>query len=69
MRIYCFFIITKQGVNEKGKVVHYVFNYAAKATTILYPFASGKKLLKNQAINKNSTVEIAPWGIKIIEEQ
>jgi len=62
-------IITKQGVNEKGKTVHYVFNYAAKATTIRYPFAGGQELLMNQAINKNSAVEIEPWGIKIIEEQ
>jgi beta-galactosidase len=61
-------IITKQGVNEKGKMVHYIFNYAPKATTITYPFASGQDLLMNQVMNKNSTVEIEPWGIKIIEE-
>jgi beta-galactosidase len=62
-------IITKQGVNEKGKIVHYIFNYAAKTTTLTYPFASGQELLENQVINRNSTVEIEPWGIKIIEEQ
>jgi beta-galactosidase len=62
-------IITKEGVNKKGKIIRYLFNYSAKATSINYPFANGKELLTNQAINKNSSVELEPWGFKIVEEQ
>jgi beta-galactosidase len=62
-------IITKGGVNDKGKAVHYFFNYAAKATTINYPFANGQELLTGQVINKNSFVALEPWGVKIVEEQ
>lgn len=62
-------VITKEGVNQQGKLVHYVFNYAAKTTSINYPFANGKDLLTGRSIDKNSTVELAPWGVVICEEQ
>ncbi len=62
-------IITKTGINDKGKTIHYLFNYAAKSTIVNYPFGNGRELLSGQAIVKNSTVELEPWGLKIIEEQ
>lgn len=62
-------IITKQGVNAKGRTIHYLFNYSAKAITIDYPFANGQELLTGGVINKNSSVELESWGVKIIEEQ
>lgn len=61
-------VITKQGVNEKGKTIHYIFNYAGKRATINYPFDNGQELLTGRAINKNTSVELEPWGIKIVEE-
>jgi beta-galactosidase len=62
-------VITKGGVNGRGKMVHYLFNYASKTTTINYPFANGKELLTGVVINKNSSVALEPWGLKIVEEQ
>jgi beta-galactosidase len=62
-------IITKDGVNEKGKRVRYLFNYSAKATTINYPFGNGKELLSGRGMNQNSSVELEPWGVMIVEEQ
>jgi beta-galactosidase len=62
-------LITKQGVNEQGKKVRYLFNYSAQATTVKYPFANGKELLRGEAIKRNSTLALEPWDLKIIEEQ
>jgi beta-galactosidase len=62
-------VITKNGVNEKGKTIRYLFNYSARPATVSYPFANGTELLKEQKISKNSSVELEPWGFRIIEEQ
>lgn len=62
-------IITKTGVNTQGKTVRYLFNYSAIATTINYPFANGQELISGEAVNKNASVELDPWGFKIVEER
>jgi beta-galactosidase len=62
-------IITKEGVNDKGMVVRYLFNYSAKSSTINYTFGKGRELLSGQNIIKNSALVLGPWGVKIIEEQ
>jgi beta-galactosidase len=61
-------IITKSGVNQQGKKIHYYFNYSAVPTTVKYAFGSGKELLSDGAILQNAVVELAAWGVKIIEE-
>jgi beta-galactosidase len=60
-------LITKSGVNQKGKTVHYYFNYSANAASLTYPYGSGKELLSGNSISGNSTLQMAPWDIKIIE--
>ncbi|MFZ4546472.1 MAG: hypothetical protein ACOYN4_03515 [Bacteroidales bacterium] len=62
-------LITKEGVNEQGKTVHYLFNYSSASTTVNYMYNSGDELLLNKTVNKNSIVALEPWGISIIEEQ
>ena len=65
----CFPLITRQGTNEQGKTVHYLFNYSAKPGRLTYPFANGRELLEGRTVPKNGILELAPWGVKIIEEQ
>lgn len=67
-KIY-FPVITKQGINEQGKVVHYFFNYSAQPNTITYPYKNSRELLQDKTVNKSSTIVLAPWDVKIIEEQ
>lgn len=62
-------IITKEGINEQSKIVHYFFNYSARPSTFNYTFGNGRELLLDKVINKNSVVGLEPWGVKIIEEQ
>ena len=62
-------MIMKEGVNEKGKTVRYLFNYSAKPATVNYTFHNGRELLLDEQVSKNSFLELEPWGVKIIEEQ
>ena len=62
-------VITKEGVNQRGKTVHYFFNYSAKPVTVNYTFHNGHELLSDKTVVQNSLLELKAWGIKIIEEQ
>jgi len=66
---FYFPVITKQGINEQGKTVHYFFNYSAQPNTITYPYKNSRELLQDKAVNKSSTIALEPWDVKIIEEQ
>jgi len=62
-------VITKLGVNQMGKTVHYYFNYSADEQAFNYPFKDGKELLSGDTITKNKQVQLKPWDVKIIEEE
>ena len=62
-------LITKSGLNQMGKTIHYYFNYSAEMQVFNYPFNDGKELLSGDVVTKNKQVQLKPWGIKIIEEQ
>lgn len=62
-------VITKQGVNERNKTIHYFFNYSGRSATINYPFAGGRELTGGQTVSKDGRLDLAPWGVSIIEEQ
>ncbi len=61
-------LITKSGINQRGKVVRYYFNYSARAATFKYPHEAGKDLLSTQAVAKGSPQQLAPWGVMIVLE-
>jgi len=62
-------LISKSGVNQNGKQVHYYFNYSADSASITYLKKDGKELLSNSPIKSNESFKIEPWGVKIIEEK
>ncbi len=61
-------LITKTGINQQSKKVHYYFNYSANTNTIQYTHKKGKELLSNTTISKSALFPLDPWGVKIIEE-
>lgn len=61
-------LITKSGVNQQGKKVHYYFNYSANPSTVKYPYNGGKNLLSNTSVTQNATLSLGAWGMEIIEE-
>lgn len=62
-------LIVKSGVNGKGKIIHYYFNYSAAAASFTYPHKAGKELLSGTAMEQGGKTELPAWGVKIIEEK
>ena len=62
-------LITRSGTNEKGKNIHYYFNYSSVAGSLSYPYANGQELLSGNAVNRVQSLSIEPWGVKVIEEK
>jgi beta-galactosidase len=62
-------IITKCGVNQYGKTIRYYFNYSNYPRSFKYPRHDGQELLTGHAVKNGETIEIAPWGVIIIEEK
>ncbi len=61
-------LITKSGVNQAGKVIHYYFNYSMNANSFSYPYNQGIELLSEEPVTAQELLTLEPWGIKIIEE-
>jgi beta-galactosidase len=62
-------LITKTGVNQQQKKVHYYFNYSAAPATLPYPHGAGKELLSNVAVSQHQSLQLAPWGVQIVAEK
>jgi beta-galactosidase len=61
-------LIVKSGVNQLGKTLRYYFNYSAQAQSFTYSQKSGTDLLTNTPVTSNTTINLLPWGFKVIEE-
>ena len=62
-------LITKSGINQQGKAIHYYFNYSGEAKTFTYPYAKGIALLTDEDVAMQSKITLPGWGFKIIEER
>lgn len=60
-RQYQFPIILRSGINERGKNVHYIFNYSSKPQSIKWPYGKCKSLLDAQKLEKDALITIEPW--------
>lgn len=62
-------LITKSGINNQGKTIRYFFNYSAQAKAFTYTQGkNGTNLLSSEKVVKNSEINLAPWGMLVIEE-
>lgn len=61
-------LITKTGVNQYGKVIHYYFNYSMEPRTFTYSHASSIELLTGKVVKNQELIDLEPWGFKIIKE-
>ena len=61
-------LVTKSGINNTGKKVHYYYNYTSQKAGLVYPHKTGNELTEGKAIVTGTSLEIEPWGVLIIEE-
>jgi beta-galactosidase len=61
-------LITRSGINEQGKAVHYYFNYSDHPGAITYPHAEGRELLSTAPVRTGQVRYIDAWGVLIVEE-
>ena len=62
-------LITKTGVNQARKTLHYYFNYSAAPATLPYPHGAGRELLAGTPVAQGQVLALAPWGVQIVEEK
>ncbi len=60
-------VISKEGINKKGKHIRYFFNYSGTEQSIKYEYSNGTSLLDSSKVKKEDTLTLAPWDVKIIE--
>src|SRR4029450_10780707 len=53
-------LITKSGINQHGKGVHYYFNYSDYPGSITYPYQEGRELLTDTQVSKSQVKHIDP---------
>ena len=62
-------LVTKSGINDAGKTVHYYYNYTSQASSLIYPHKAGTELVAGKAVAQGSSLEIGPWDVLIVEEK
>lgn len=62
-------IIIRSGENQKGKKLHYIFNYSSENYFIENPFADCVDLITQKPYFSKGKIEIADWDFVILEEQ
>ena len=61
-------LIIKSGVNQAGRNVRFYFNYSREDVEQAYLHADGTELLSGASVSNGDTLQLEPWGFKIIEE-
>ena len=62
-------VIVRKGKNDLGKTVRFYLNYSAEEQATEYRFCEGVELLTETEIRSRDVLQIAPWGVSIIEEK
>ena len=63
---FSFPVILKQGINEKGELIKYYFNYSDNTETITYTGNDGKLLFTDMPIHSGNDLKIEGWDLQIV---
>ncbi len=61
-------VIVRGGRLTNGHMVRYVLNYSSNPQTMTAPRA-GIELLHGQKVVSGASLNLAPWGVAVIEEE
>jgi beta-galactosidase len=62
-------IKVKHAVSNRGKKLHFYYNYSDSSKTFVYAYPAGRSMLENVDVSANASKEIGAWGVIIIEEK
>ena len=60
-------VVIKKGKNDFGRKIYYYLNYSGQVQSVKYNGLDGIDLLHNQIIQRNDTITLEPWDVRIIE--
>ncbi|MDR1525984.1 MAG: beta-galactosidase [Tannerella sp.] len=67
---YKFPVIVKEGINDRGQNIRYIFNYSGKEQEIKYNYAkNGIDILSNKPVKSDEVITLSPWDLIIVEEK
>ena len=58
----------KKGVNALGHTVRFYLNYSQQPVSVPYAYGAGKELISETTVTPGQTLELAPWGFAVVEE-
>lgn len=61
-------LIQRSGIPASGKRVHYVLNYSATPAQAPLALPAAHDLLTGKAVAAGASIDLAPWGVAVIEE-
>jgi len=61
-------LIVRNGTLQNGHLAHYFLNYSKDKQQVSYGYQKGNDLLSGKQINRGQTLDLAPWGVAIVEE-
>jgi beta-galactosidase len=64
---YHFPLIIKEGTNDSGKIIRYLFNYSNTPISYHFMEEGAYHILKSQIINHSDTIPLEPWGVVILQ--
>ncbi|WP_263418243.1 beta-galactosidase [Terriglobus albidus] len=61
-------MIVRSGTLQNGHLVHYFLNYSKDKQQVSYGYQNGSDLLSGKQISRGRALDLAPWGVAIVEE-
>ncbi|EPY4568835.1 beta-galactosidase [Klebsiella variicola] len=61
--------IVRHAINQQGKAVHFLVNYAPQPAQVVYRWQKGRSLLDDKPVNKGQSLTLSAWGVSIVEEK
>ncbi|MFA9377039.1 MAG: beta-galactosidase [Lachnotalea sp.] len=64
---YHFPLIIKEGINDNGNTIRYLFNYSNKPVSYLFTENDAYHILKSKKISHSETINLDPWDVVILQ--
>jgi beta-galactosidase len=64
----CWPITVRNGINAKGKRVHYILHYSETTETMKCPYVQVRDILTGKTYKKDDSIQLDDWDVLVLEE-